>query len=175
MSRFGKPNPTGRSSGKRTGRSGTLYRPPKGEPWVWLTRELICSVAWQAMGINSRRFLDFLLLEQIAHAGTENGGLLATYDQLEQFGLSRPHISEAIDEAIALGLVRVDGGRFRRVATRYRLTMYASLGDLPATNEWKRITAVHVAALRAERRAQSDARKAARDKHRRSAPALVAD
>ncbi len=45
---FGKPDPTGRSSGKLTGRSASLMRPPDGEPFVWLTRELVGSDAWQA-------------------------------------------------------------------------------------------------------------------------------
>ena len=47
MSRFGKPDATGRSSGKLGGRAGKLMKPPQGEPWVWLTRELLASDAWR--------------------------------------------------------------------------------------------------------------------------------
>ena len=34
--------------------------PAAGEPWVWLTRELLRSDAWRSLGINGRRVVDFL-------------------------------------------------------------------------------------------------------------------
>lgn len=151
MPRFGKADHTGRSSGKRTGRIGALFRPPDGEPWVWNTRELLCSVAWRAMGINTRRLIDFLFIEHMNHAGTENGQLIATYDQLTAFGLTRESISDAKDEAIALGLVRIEGERQMRVSSRHRLTMYPSLGAVKPTNEWRHVTEADVAAFREER------------------------
>ena len=113
MPGFGKPNATGRSSGKRTGRAARAHRPPKDEPWVWLTRELVSSPAWRSRSINCARLIDFLMVEHKNHAGTENGNLMATYDQLVPWGLTRSEIRAAIDEAEFLGLVRFErGGRW---------------------------------------------------------------
>ena len=110
MAGFGRPNATGRSSGIRTGKAGKFHRPPKDEPWGWLTRELLSSPAWRLRSINSIRLIDFLMVEHMNHAGTENGNLNATYDQLKEWGLTRSEICAAIEEACFLGLVRVVRG-----------------------------------------------------------------
>ena len=47
MPAFGKPNATGRSSGKLTGRERKIFGPPEGQPWVWQTQDLLESDAWQ--------------------------------------------------------------------------------------------------------------------------------
>jgi len=133
---FGKPDPTGRSSGKLTGRDAKLMRAPEGEPWAWLTRELLTSDAWKGLGINGRRLIDFLLIDHMNHAGTENGNLMATYDQLVKFGFSRRKIGAAIEEAEKLGLIRCKRGWKRRPST-YRLTFYPNRDRNPPTNEWK--------------------------------------
>jgi hypothetical protein len=73
LSRFGKPNATGRSSGKLSGRAGKLARPPAGKRWAWLTAEMLSSLAWRSLSANGRRLLDFLLLEHCCHAGQETG------------------------------------------------------------------------------------------------------
>ncbi len=57
MPAVGKPDATGRSSGKRTGRAGKAHRRPKGEPWVWLTRELLTSPAWRDQSVNTARLI----------------------------------------------------------------------------------------------------------------------
>jgi len=41
----------GRAS-RRTNQDRKLNGPPKYQPWLWLTAELLCSVAWRSMGIN---------------------------------------------------------------------------------------------------------------------------
>ena len=98
-----------------------------------------------ALSPNARRFVDFLLIEHMNHAGTENGNLIATYAQLTRAGASRRLIGAAIDECVFLGLVRVEqrgglsaGGKH---AARYRLTFYASADGAPPTNEWKAVDA----------------------------------
>ena len=91
------------------------------------------------MGVNTYRLISFLLLEHQSHAGTENGNLMATYDQLKIYGLNRNRISRAIDEAEFLGLIRVNRGGFRILSNQpstYRLTFYADRDGNPATNEW---------------------------------------
>ena len=136
-SNFGKPNATGRSSGKLTGRDAKLMRPPEGEPFIWLTHELLSSDAWKGLSVNGRRLIDFLLIEHMNHAGTSNGNLMATFKQLVQFGFSRRKIGDAIEEAEKLGLIRCKRGWKRRPST-YRLTFYPDRDRSPPTNEWKK-------------------------------------
>jgi len=151
LARFGRPDATGRSSGKRSGRACKVHLPPEGEPWVWLLRELLASDAWRAMSVNTHRLIDFLCIEHCNHAGTQNGALLATYDQLTGYGLTRSEIPSAINEAIFLGLLRVErGGRwaFTNKPSAYRLTFFADRDDRPPTNEWKDVTAEEIEARR---------------------------
>jgi hypothetical protein len=141
MPSFGKPDATGRSSGKLNGRSGRNARPPAGEPWAWLTAELLASDAWRSLSINARRVIDFLLVEHCGHAGRENGRLKATHDQLYAFGVTNGAIRKAIDECCSKGLlVCVKGGRWGccNVPSLYRLTFYADADANPATDDWKR-------------------------------------
>lgn len=139
-----KHDATGRSTNVERGRKGKLRRPPSGESWCWVTKDLLKSDAWQGMSINCRRFLDALLVEDMAHAGTENGNLICTFDQLVALGIRRNAISKAKGEAIARGLVRETkkGGRygFCKEPSRYRLTWYSSHDGSPATNDWKGVT-----------------------------------
>ena len=137
MDNFGKPNATGRNSGKLTAAGKKIFGPPKGEPWVWLLTELLASPAWRFRSVNTARLIDFLLIEHMNHAATENGNLLATYEQLVAFGFSRRKISSAIEEAERLGLIRCRRGGKRRPST-YRLTFYTSRDRSPPTNEWKK-------------------------------------
>lgn len=135
--RFGRPDPTGRSSGKLGGKRGKLAKPPEGAAWVWLTADMVASDAWRSLSINARRFIDCLMLDNMAHAGTENGNLQATYEQLEVYGLSKNHITKAIQEAEDKGLVDSQRGGMR-VTTRYRLTWLPDRDGCPATNRWER-------------------------------------
>jgi hypothetical protein len=84
--------------------------PPKGKPWVWLTRDLLRSASWQGLGINARRLVDFLLIEHMNHGGQANGFLLAPRRQLEEFGIGHRLITGAIEEARRAGLIDVKRG-----------------------------------------------------------------
>jgi hypothetical protein len=135
-----KPNATGRSSGKWTSKDKKKWGAPRDESWCWLTSELLCSLAWRAMGVNTRGLIDFLLVEHMNHAGRENGKLMATYDQLQDFGLTRSELSTAVSEAEYLGLIKVSrGGRYHgsNQPSIYRLTFYADHNGNPPTNDWK--------------------------------------
>ncbi len=95
-SSFGKPDPTGRSSGKLVGaRLKKIMGPPDDAPWCWQTRELITSAAWRARSINTVRLIDALLADHMSHAGRENGNLMATYDQMVASGASRSRLNDA--------------------------------------------------------------------------------
>ena len=103
---------------RRRGRS--QGGPPEGEPWVWLTQELVQSPAWQGMPLCARRALDRIIVEHMAHAGRENGGLIVTYDDFVSGGVgSRSGTARAIRILEALGFIevtvtgrRIDGYRW---------------------------------------------------------------
>ena len=162
MPRFGKPNATGRSSGKLTGRQGELRRPPDGESWAWLTRELVASPTWRLRSINCIRLIDFLLVEHMNHAARENGHLKAPYNQLVGWGLVRSEIRRAIEEAEFLGLIRYErGGRWAGTnqPSRFLLTFYADKEENPATNEWKGKTEEAIAVWKRDRALSNRARR----------------
>ena len=134
-----------------SGREGKLHKPPKGESWAWLTRELLTSEAWKDLSINGRRLMDFLLVEHMNHAARANGALCATYDQLIESGVTHSEISRAILECEGLGLIRVErGGRWNMTnrPSRFRLTFYSDDAGRPATNDWKRTSRETVKRLR---------------------------
>lgn len=165
MPTFGKPDATGRSSGKRTGRAGKAHRPPKDEPWIWLTRDLLSRAAWRARSINTARLLDFLCVEHMNHAGTENGNLMATYDQLVAYGLTRSAIRMAIEEAKFLGLIWFKrGGRWAGTnqPSTYRLTFLPDRDGNPPTNEWKGKTEEQISTWKQERRRRLKVRRSRR-------------
>ena len=162
MPALGKPDATGRSSGKRTGRAGKAHRPPKNEPWVWLTRELLASVAWRARSANTARLIDFLLVEHMNHAGTENGNLKATHEQLRAYGLSGNSIRDAVEEAEFLGLLQFErGGRWANTnqPSTYRLTFLPDREHNPPTDEWKRRTDDKIREWKAERKTRRSGRR----------------
>jgi hypothetical protein len=159
--RVGKPNATGRSSGKHSGRMKARLGPPDGNPWVWLTRELLESVAWRGLSINARRLIDCLQIEHMSHGGQENGRLICTHRQLHSFGIHKDAVVAAIQECAFLGLIRYERGGLdpgSRLPSTYRLTWLPVIqrgtsGVMvePASNEWRSINADHVQALRSAR------------------------
>ena len=158
MASFGKPNATGRSSGKRTGRAAKAHGPPRGEPWMWLPRELVSSPAWRSRSVNCVRLIDFLMVEHMNHAATSNGRLMAPYDQLVKWGLTRSEIRTAIDEACFLGLVRAErGGRWAatNLPSTYRLTFQPDHEGSAPSNDWKVKTAEAITAWKQDRTEQN--------------------
>jgi hypothetical protein len=117
-------------------------RPPEGEPFVWLTRELIESDAWRTAPIHTKRFVERLMLEQMEHAGTENGRLICTYDDCVAFGIGRRFVNRAIKDAVRRGLVyRSEGGGLSAGAvkkpSRYGLGWLPTHDASAAPNRWK--------------------------------------
>ena len=110
--------------------------PPKGKPWTWVTRELLSSEAWRSMAVNTRKLVDFLMLEHISQGGKENGKLMAPRHQLEAFGIGARHVSPAIEEAVSLGLVDVKRGIGRR-ASRYALNWLPLHDGTMPTPRWQ--------------------------------------
>ena len=120
----------------------TRNRPPNGEPWVWLTRELLESDAWRSMSRAARLVVDRVLIEHMAHAGTANGDLIVTYADFVKFGVRRESLPAAIADAGARGLIIItEKGRASTGPDRWP-SKYA-VGWLPlkdgaaAPNRWK--------------------------------------
>ena len=164
MPTFGKPTATGRSGGKRNGREGRILGPPKDEPWVWLTRELLCSDAWRLRSRQCTILIDTLCIDHLNNAGQENGHLVATYDQLEAKGCRRASLRQAIREACYLGLIKVTkhGGRWAMTnrPSRYRLTFLPFFENGIAsdpTNEWRRRSAQQIRRWRRQQKARTKA------------------
>lgn len=116
--------------------SSKAQRPPVGEPWVWLTRELLSSDAWRSAGINARRLVDFLLIEHMGSAGKANGKLKAPHRQLVTFGIGPKYVADAIREAESIGLVECHRGGMR-VATTFSLTWLPEHDGTPAADQWR--------------------------------------
>lgn len=147
MANFGKPDATGRSSGKYNGRTQKIMGPPRGCAWVPLTVELLSSDAWRSRSRNCIRLIDRLMIEHMAHAGQMNGALIVTYNQLVEFGIRRNDVKRSIEEAAVFGLLDVtEQGGFKgssKLPNRYRLTFLPCFENgyaRPATNEWERVT-----------------------------------
>jgi len=124
--------------------TGKAQRPPERESWVKLPRDLLSSEAWCAMGINERRLLDFLMIEQMAGKGRTNGRLLAPWNQLVRFGIGRRFIAEAVNRLHSLGLVDCIHGT-GRAPNRYALTWLDMSDGSEPSNRWRsyRLVAVH--------------------------------
>ncbi len=139
--------------------------PPKGKPWIWLTSEMLISDAWQALSANGLRALYRILVEHMAHAGTENGQLIVTYDDFTEYGIRRPSIGAAIKELEYFGWITVKRGRSfdgTKEPNLFYLTWLPNSSDRsPATNRWKAINLEHVEAYR-DRLKANKARKRAR-------------
>ena len=95
------------------------------------------------MRFAARKIVDRLIVEHLAHGGTENGNLVATYTNFQQYGLRRrSSIGPAIIEAETVGFIDVieRGGsayaEFRN-PSRYALTWLDRKDGTAPTNRWK--------------------------------------
>lgn len=131
------------------------HGPPAGEPWIWLTDEMLACPAYDALSKSGHRVLSRVMREHMAHAGTANGSLIVTHADFETCGVRRNSITDAIRECECLGFIAVDRGRTykgEREPNLYRLTWIASKDGSPASNDWKRVTDKLVETFRARRK-----------------------
>lgn len=138
-----------RRAPSRTLRLGN--RPPPDEPFVWFTQDMLASEAWRAMPLAARQVVERVVLEHMAHGGTQNGELQVTYDDFAKYGLSsRRATAQAIRIAAALGFLEVTlkgrrsyGGA--RLASRYGLTWLPRCDRTPASNQWRCVSSPEAA------------------------------
>ena len=123
--------------------------PPAGEAFCWYTREMLLAPAFSEASINCRRLINALEVQNMSHAGTENGNLLMPYNQLERWWhIPRRLIRQTIDEAVERGLIeeRRSGWRLsyaKSMPNTFRLTFRPTREGTPPqwkppTNEWRR-------------------------------------
>lgn len=120
--------------------------------FIRLSKALLEAPAWKYKSILVDKLLQFLFIEHLNHAGTENGNLLATYKQLSSFGIGKQYINLTIQEAEELGLIVCERGMRANVCDSYpnkfRITLFKhkekdAFGNIvykAPTKEWKRIT-----------------------------------
>jgi hypothetical protein len=120
------------------------------EPWIKLFRQVLASDAWRSLGINARRFVDFLMIEHMNKGGKHNGKLRAPFRQLGAFGIGLRLIKDAIAEAEKLGLVDCHRGGMR-VATTYALTWLPLHDGTPASDRWRAYQSPRQKQLRASK------------------------
>ncbi len=139
-------NSTGRSTARAMdAKFRERLGPPKDEPWIWLTREMLESAAFRSLSRRAQQCLFRICIENMAHAGRENGGLIVTYEDFVAYGVRRSSIASAIRELEEAGFLAdtLRGGLAHGVAkipSRYRLTWLVDRDGQKATNEWRRFS-----------------------------------
>jgi hypothetical protein len=130
--------------------------PPLDQPWIWLTREIMESLAWRSLSLAAKQALDRVMLEHMAHAGCMNGELIILYDDFVKHGIDRRSIAKAIDICVCLGFLDLIQRGIRaygpaRRPSVYGLTWLDRCDRTFATNRWRNIrTDQDVAAAMAE-------------------------
>jgi hypothetical protein len=117
---------------------------PSGEPFIWLTLEMLQSPAWRALPPAAKGVIERVIVEHLEHAGKDNGRLPVTYVDFEAHGVPRRAIKFGIEVAVALGFIDVaekgcSGAGDTRRAARYALTWVDRHDGAPRSNRWKSI------------------------------------
>jgi hypothetical protein len=170
-------------SSKHSAKQGN--RPPKGEPWIWLTREMLSSPAWRALTPAALKVVKRVMLEHMAHAFTANGNLVVTYSDFREYGVRNRTVRTAIAIAEALGWLDVTvrgkaSFEDQRYPSRYALTWLPQPGSgKPASNRWRGIKTDQAAQAVVKdaltrREAERDERAARRRKGQTRKPRLKA-
>jgi hypothetical protein len=106
---------------------------------------MIESSAFRALSPSALRILHRLEIEHMAHAGTENGNLICTYQDFVDYGVSMGAIKSALSQLVALGFIKIEihGRRSSggvKIPSRYRITYLPEGGvDAKATDEWSKM------------------------------------
>ena len=101
---------------------------------------LIESPAMAELTLAAHRVLLRLEIELLKHAGKNNGALIVTYNDFEQFGVRRKSVAFAIRLLVKVGLVTITDRGWRAAEhgrpAKYRLTYLPAYGK-PPTDEWE--------------------------------------
>lgn len=137
---FRRTLPNGRSDTRRKQSERTAID----GPFIPYRREMLESPAFRALSHSAMRILHRLEIEHMAHAGTENGNLICTYQDFANYGVSMGAIKAALSQLVALGFIEIEvqGRRSKgglKIPSRYRLTYLPESGvNAKPTDEWAR-------------------------------------
>jgi hypothetical protein len=131
--------------------------------WISYSRDMVESPALRILSRGAMLLMHRLEAEHMAHGGAENGRLIVTHRQFEEWGVHRDSVSPAIREVVALGFVEITrqgkagvGGHGE--ANRFRLTYVNDKHGVQPTEEWRRITTIEEAErIAKDARAKKDA------------------
>jgi hypothetical protein len=117
--------------------------------WVIYSRDMVESPALRVLNRAAALVMHRLEAEHMAHGGAENGKLVVTRRQFEEWGVHRDSVGPAIRETVALGFVEVINGHAgvggHGEANRYRLTYVNDKHGIPPTDEWRRVATINEA------------------------------
>lgn len=116
--------------------------PPKGEPWIWTTEEMIFSPAYTSLSANAHRAFWRVMGEYLKKNRHDNGRLIITHPDFIAYGVTGRLVADAIDELVFKGLIRVQRGKAADGTphpTLFRLTMFGDFEGSPPSNDWKAV------------------------------------
>jgi hypothetical protein len=140
-----KTDRKGRATGPiRTGKHGKVT-------WQFIPKPyaMMESPAYRVLSLAAHRILDRIEIEHGRHAGLENGRLIVTFQNFEDYGIERHAIGPGIRECTALGFIevtqkgRAGNGDYRK-PNAFRLT-YLSVPPVGPTNDWSKIDTIEAA------------------------------
>jgi hypothetical protein len=120
------------------------------------------SPAFRVLSRGAHQFLARLELELAHHGGNDSAKLPLTYQDLIDYGMTRPQIPPAMREAIALGFAECTrhgraGNADNRTPSLWRLTYAHPRDGVERTHDWKRIKTMEQAkAVARDARAAKD-------------------
>lgn len=110
-----------------------------------LPRALLESPALDVIGNEGWQVLRRIMIEDLRHAGKDNGHLIVTYGNLLKCGLHNRASAKGFRQLEAVGIVELIRGRAgtgnTNAPTKIRLTFLPAYGK-PATDEWRNIKTV---------------------------------
>ena len=123
-------------------RMDNFRAPPKGEPWIWMTEEMLFSPSFTSLSANAQRAFWRVTGEYLKKNRNENGRLIITHPDFIAYGVTGRLVADAIDELVFKGLIRVQRGKAADGTphpTLFRLTMFGDFEGSPPSNDWKAI------------------------------------
>jgi len=112
----------------------------------WVAHQAALIRILRGLSLAARRCLDTLELEHCRRGGRENGGLVCTYTNFEQGGVTSRHsIARGLRELEHCGVIRIQRGRRAyadmRLPSTYTLTFLSTFQDgkeSSPTHDWKK-------------------------------------
>jgi hypothetical protein len=123
----------------------TPNAPPDGQSWIWWTKEMYESPAFQELVKHKGALVvvNRIAYEHLCQGGKENGRLKVTFDNFVFWGIGRTRIGDNVAIAEALGFVKlVKRGLASFEDLRYpseHAITWQGIGAEPPTNDWKRV------------------------------------